>query len=260
MSKIVADNIVNAEGVLSDAYALMEKAARIEDALNMKAVPQGVPLRKVITDKAKVFKDEYVKAFANTFEHLSVFIENGTGNQSAVRRLHEAVYNFKYVNEQLCKLNFVLKDTKLMNKLHTYMGTAVGDMAAFILMQYRLYQDNQGISKAVDAYAYRIGVSVDVFTGWLFQRLEQHGGWMVYEEPSPLYVTAMQECGPLMEDCQRNGWQLTADLLDDILSERKSVEEVRRHLLETMSEVVPLDRDISLVALAGNMNLFGDKK
>lgn len=260
MSKVVADTIANAEGVLSDAYALMEKAARIENALDMKAVPQGVPLRKVITDKAKVFKDEYVKAFANTFEHLSIFIENGSGDQGAVRRLQEAIYNFKYVNEKLCELNFVLKDTKLMNKLHVYMSTAVGDMAAFILMQYRLYLGSDEVSKAVDAYAYRAGVSVDVFAGGLYDRLESHGGWMVYEEPSPLYVTALQECGPLVEDCQRNGWQLTAGVLDDILSERKSVDEVRRQLLETMSEVVPLDRDITLAKLAGNMNLFGDKK
>ena len=220
--KIVADPIKNSAGLLVELNDIIGRLREMSFYLQpfgnaQKAKYKTLP-RFVVESKAELMKFE-VKGFFMNYPVVSEMLTAGTGEDTAIRRLHTALHNLGALNNNLTKLGYMVKRDEDRVKLNRYCNTAIASFCAITIIQFKLHQVHEQVCLSVSEFCDKNGMTPSVFYGSVLTTFEEHGGeFYGYEEPCPWYTDVYATDPSLVGECSDIGFPLTSEMCERICS------------------------------------------
>ena len=256
--KVIADSLPNADAVLLELLSFMETANTLADAAAPYSISSnGRALPRFIAETCTILNRELVKDFSKSFPHLHHLIENGSGTNLGVGRLHDACYTFNQAQQMLHSKRCLISDDATREQVYEQFRTVVADIVVYICIQFALQGLEFGeVQLAVSKHCEKCGLTPEVFFGILKDELTNvERSWYAWEVISPMY-RALNDFDPtFVSECEESLYPLSDDMAKEIVEGRLDVAEARGQLVAYMRTVVEKDVDVTPSTLVSRMQL-----
>lgn len=238
--KVLEDVIPQASDMLREVLSLQQELSKCEEVLRPFGPEQKEQYRTLpqyIVKGAAVLKSAVISGFDMNYPVLSSALENGLSADEGMRRLHDGLYRVGQFYNRLCELKFAVKLDTDRESMHDVVKQAVGDLAVYVITQYKLDSLDSGVYLSVSEYCDRSGISPSILYGELLLVMDKvEAQPFGYESISP-YRQELLDIDPVfVAECEEQGFPLTAEMSERIVKGELSLNDARATLMEFMQQ------------------------
>lgn len=245
--KALEDIMPSAGEVLLESLNLVDQMAKCEEALRPFGKEQKAQfgsLPKYVAHRLNVLREATPANFDINYPCVSSILANGQSDDEGMRRLHDGLYKVGQFANRARELKFAVKLEEDESFLHELAKKAAGDLAIFVISQYRLDMLESGVYLSVAEYCDRVGETPSVLYGemlTLLSNLDEHP--YGYERVSK-YQKELLDIDPVfVAECEEQSFPLTTDMCEKIINGEMSVDAARGFLLDFMKQKEETDVD-----------------
>lgn len=237
--KVLEDVMPMAEEVLAETAELIDQvfnAAQWLRSFGKEQKEQYGTLPQYLAQSVAGLKSACIAGFDINYPALSRVVANGQNGDEGMRRLHDGLYRLGQFHNTLAEHKYLVKFDEEREELYKQAKQIVGDLAIFVITQYKLYEDS-GHYMSVVSYCEKHGVSPSVFYGDMLIKMEwadaePYGYELISEWRQPL-----TDVDPVfVAECEEHGFPLTSALAKQIVDGTLPVAEARDLLAQFLQQ------------------------
>lgn len=237
--KVIEDIMPRAEDVLAETVDLIYQVFHASEWLRpfgKWAQEKFGSLPQYLAQSAAGLKAANIAGFDFNYPALSYVVANGQSNDEGMRRLHDGLYRLGQFHNTLVEHKYLVKFDTEREELLKQAKQVVGDLAIFVITQYKLYEDG-GHYMSVVSYCEKQGVSPSVFYGDMLMKMAwadaaPYGYELISEWRQPLL-----DVDPVfVAECEEHGFPLTSELSQQVVSGTLPVAEARDLLAQFLQQ------------------------
>ncbi len=256
--KAVADSFANADKVLSELFEFEQVALDMTEQLDTYAnIGNGRSLPRFITETSVALKQLLVKDFSLSYPNIQGLVENGNSASLSLGRLHDAIFKFNQVQQEVHKANCVIMVDVKRSELVEKLKDVVGDICVFIVIQYSLNRVADGeLPVSIMSHCERVGITPEVLYGVMIDTLKNEGrSWYAYESISPVYQDFMDYDSSFLAECEDNMYPISDEMAQSLINGDADLSYIRGLLLTKVKDMVEEEVNVTPSTLLAQMRL-----
>lgn len=234
MYKIVEDPVQNGSSVISEVTELISE---LWDAVywlyptnSQVARREGGPAKYVVASRTALSRSVFSGIEAR-YPCTFGLVMDGRISDAGAPRLTDAIYKLGNAVQEMKRLKCLIKSDADRASLRDLISQAIGDLVVFLIIQFKLYDQETEVYMAVANYASGKDVSPDVVYGELLDWLATTKQSVYGFEICSRYYTKLQEMDAVfLAECEEYFFPLTDDLCEGLVSGNLLISDVRSQL------------------------------
>lgn len=236
--KIVEDFSKDAGRLLGELSDLTQATKAVRFWLTDENNAEGLSLPRYVIKGREALMELPIREFNVNYPTVVSVVSNGQLDASDTgNRLHDAIYKLGQLNERLSELRYLVKQPEDREGLSKLAGEIAGDLAIYIITQYRLTETETAVYLCVEEFCSRNGILPKGFYTDMCRVCNQMGVEPYgYEVISPYREKLLEIDAAFLSNCEEAGFPLSSEISEAICNGSMTILEAQRLLNAHMQD------------------------